>query len=214
MSLCYEGREAPWRPCRAYRFITEVYDNSFRTIQTVVQSRTHQQERVIFIKMSKHHEQPSGYQPGPPYPTSPAYNPHAEPSPAGFTYPQQSLGGAYPGPPQSYPGTQQPHNITQPNIVLVQPSHPSTYVMTTAVPVISTGMLPSDPARVTCPSCREMITTRVDRKASTRTHLIALTCCLLLLWPCCLLPYCMKSCKNANHYCPRCGAFVGQGLNL
>lgn len=29
------------------------------------------------------------------------------------------------------------------------------------------------------------------------------------LIPCAIMPYCMTSCQNGNHYCPNCGSFVG-----
>nr|ABP87892.1 IP16855p [Drosophila melanogaster] len=51
---------------------------------------------------------------------------------------------------------------------------------------MSTSVGP-EPCIVVCPSCRQQVTTRVEPKATTKTHLIALIMCLTFLWPC-LLP--------------------------
>ncbi|KPJ20400.1 Lipopolysaccharide-induced tumor necrosis factor-alpha factor [Papilio machaon] len=66
-----------------------------------------------------------------------------------------------------------------------------------------------DPTRLTCSSCGATIISRVERKATTKTHIIALVLCLFLCWPCVCVPYCMNSCQNADHYCPNCNAYLG-----
>ncbi|XP_063616092.1 lipopolysaccharide-induced tumor necrosis factor-alpha factor homolog [Cydia splendana] len=66
-----------------------------------------------------------------------------------------------------------------------------------------------DPTQTTCRSCNQNIVTRVERKASTRTHIIAALLCIFLCWPCVCVPYCMDSCLNTDHYCTNCGAFIG-----
>lgn len=33
------------------------------------------------------------------------------------------------------------------------------------------------------------------------------------LVPCALIPYCVESCQNGNHYCPNCGKFMGTYTN-
>ncbi|XP_049818829.1 uncharacterized protein LOC126264134 isoform X2 [Aethina tumida] len=49
--------------------------------------------------------------------------------------------------------------------------------------------------------------TRLER--STATHFTAILLCLCYCWPCCLLPYCMKSCYNVVHTCPLCQYYFG-----
>ncbi|KAG5675422.1 hypothetical protein PVAND_005328 [Polypedilum vanderplanki] len=66
--------------------------------------------------------------------------------------------------------------------------------------------------RLTCPSCHAVINSRVEHEASTKTHIIALVLCLLTGCLCCI-PYCVDSCKNANHYCPNCQSFLGSYNN-
>lgn len=93
-------------------------------------------------------------------------------------------------------------------------------------------MVGPTPTMTVCMQCHQNVLTRLEYEATTRTHLMALTCCifgygwnvLLLqnnklkintnknhfsLIPCAILPYCMTSCQNGNHYCPNCGSFIG-----
>ncbi|XP_041973084.1 lipopolysaccharide-induced tumor necrosis factor-alpha factor-like [Aricia agestis] len=65
------------------------------------------------------------------------------------------------------------------------------------------------PSQVTCPSCKSSIMSKVKHKPTTKTHLIALLLCLCLCWPCVCVPYCVDSCRNADHYCPSCNAYIG-----
>ncbi|XP_017490198.1 PREDICTED: lipopolysaccharide-induced tumor necrosis factor-alpha factor homolog [Rhagoletis zephyria] len=61
--------------------------------------------------------------------------------------------------------------------------------------------------KLRCPQCKCMVETKVRHRSTTKTHLA----CLLLSWSCicCCLPYCMDTCRNANHFCPMCGTFLG-----
>ena len=47
------------------------------------------------------------------------------------------------------------------------------------------------PRRVICQYCGYDIITAVDRHPGSGAHLCALGLCLLGLWPCCLIPYCV-----------------------
>lgn len=64
--------------------------------------------------------------------------------------------------------------------------------------------------KVICPSCGKKVETIIKYQAGKWTHLYAVLlscgfiCCL------CCIPYCKKSCKNANHYCPNCDAYIGR----
>ncbi|XP_070506893.1 lipopolysaccharide-induced tumor necrosis factor-alpha factor homolog [Chironomus tepperi] len=76
------------------------------------------------------------------------------------------------------------------------------------VTIIANTIYGPDPKVITCPSCGQMVTTRIDYESSTKTHLMAGLLCLLI-WPCFWLPYAIDSCKNANHLCPSCNAYLG-----
>ncbi|KAJ8970698.1 hypothetical protein NQ317_000596 [Molorchus minor] len=88
------------------------------------------------------------------------------------------------------------------------PGSPSV-VHVMATPPLVLGPLP---ASLTCPSCHAQITTNVESESNTRTHLFALILCLVF-FPCVCVPYCIDSCKNQNHYCPHCHAFIGRHEN-
>ncbi|CAG9854525.1 unnamed protein product [Phyllotreta striolata] len=66
-----------------------------------------------------------------------------------------------------------------------------------------------DPLYLICPVCRIIVMTQIERERSAITHWIALILCLFLCWPCCLLPYYMKSCSYTYHSCPNCGHYFG-----
>ncbi|XP_026750313.1 lipopolysaccharide-induced tumor necrosis factor-alpha factor homolog isoform X2 [Galleria mellonella] len=104
----------------------------------------------------------------------------------------------YPGPPQSEPSVQHVHLI--PGTVTV--THPP------AVVVIAQQMGP-EPAITVCKTCNHQIVTRTDQRPTMRTHLTALLLLLLGCWPCVCVPYCVNSCLAVDHYCTRCGAYIG-----
>ncbi|CAB3258140.1 unnamed protein product [Arctia plantaginis] len=81
------------------------------------------------------------------------------------------------------------------------------------VPVVVGRQMGPKPASLSCPSCHAQITTRVERKTTTKTHLFALLLCFLGCWCCVCVPYCMDSCQNADHYCPSCNAYIGSYSN-
>ncbi|XP_014477179.1 PREDICTED: lipopolysaccharide-induced tumor necrosis factor-alpha factor homolog isoform X1 [Dinoponera quadriceps] len=68
---------------------------------------------------------------------------------------------------------------------------------------------PRVPTTAICPRCAGLIITTVIVRRSTYTHLTALTLFLFGCWPCCMLPYCIDSCNNTDHYCPLCHAHLG-----
>ncbi|KAJ8726872.1 hypothetical protein PYW08_015269 [Mythimna loreyi] len=82
----------------------------------------------------------------------------------------------------------------------------------TVVPVMVAQQMGSKPTATTCPSCNQEIITRVEYKATTKTHLFAVLLCIVF-WPCVCLPYCIDSCRNADHYCSNCDAYIGSYKN-
>ncbi|XP_055854581.1 lipopolysaccharide-induced tumor necrosis factor-alpha factor homolog isoform X1 [Episyrphus balteatus] len=92
-----------------------------------------------------------------------------------------------------------------------QPAPPAAAVIISSQPTNVQYVTPVGPtsSRVTCPSCRADVQTRLQHEPTTNTHLMALCLFCFLCWPCVCLPYCMDSCQNANHYCPNCNAFIG-----
>lgn len=136
----------------------------------------------------------------------PTYPPTSPPP-----YPGNDSGHApYPGP----PGPSGPHIPQGPTVY--QPVTGPTVV--TVGPGVVSGVIFGQqmgplPTRLTCRSCNEQITTRIEQKASMRTHMMALLLCVFGLWPCVCIPYCMDSCMNVDHYCTNCGAYIGTYQN-
>ncbi|XP_076764380.1 lipopolysaccharide-induced tumor necrosis factor-alpha factor homolog [Xylocopa sonorina] len=77
------------------------------------------------------------------------------------------------------------------------------------VVIVGAPQFGSEPQRMTCPHCHADISTRVENAASTQTHAFALILCILGLWCCVPLPYCMDSCMAQKHFCPSCNAYLG-----
>ncbi|KAI5641930.1 LITAF-like zinc ribbon domain-containing protein [Phthorimaea operculella] len=69
------------------------------------------------------------------------------------------------------------------------------------------------PVSMRCPSCGANITTITDHKSTTKTHIIALLLCAFIMWPCLLVPYFTTCCRDADHYCPLCSAYIGTYKN-
>ncbi|XP_034479230.1 lipopolysaccharide-induced tumor necrosis factor-alpha factor homolog [Drosophila innubila] len=137
----------------------------------------------------------------PPYSAMPAA-PHG-----GYT-PAQTYQ-AYPGGPTQpplYPPMPQPQAQAQ---TYAPPPPQQTVIIQTATHNLALG---SEPSRIRCPSCHADVVTTVNSSPSGRTHCWALIICLLF-WPCVCLPYCMDSCQNSDHYCPRCNSYIGTFQN-
>uniref|UniRef100_A0AAG5DXW5 LITAF domain-containing protein n=1 Tax=Anopheles atroparvus TaxID=41427 RepID=A0AAG5DXW5_ANOAO len=113
----------------------------------------------------------------------------------GYPHPQPSSY-AHPAPPPPYDANS---NVIPPPQVA-----PTTYVQ-----VVTRPQVGPDPAAMVCPSCTKHVVTRLDYESSTKTHIAAGLLCLFICWPCFWIPYVIDSCKNANHYCPNCGAYIG-----
>ncbi|XP_075687444.1 lipopolysaccharide-induced tumor necrosis factor-alpha factor homolog [Rhinoderma darwinii] len=62
-----------------------------------------------------------------------------------------------------------------------------------------------NPGLAVCPACNLPCTTNIKYKSGCLTTLL---CCLLFFFGCVLgcflIPCCVKSCKDVNHYCPNC----------
>ncbi|KAH8411076.1 hypothetical protein KR222_011756 [Zaprionus bogoriensis] len=78
--------------------------------------------------------------------------------------------------------------------------------------VVPTSPYGPDPQDVQCPYCHNYTRTRISYRPNSRTHLIALVLCLLQLYCCVCLPYCIASCMNTNHYCGLCDRYLGTYL--
>ncbi|XP_063374851.1 lipopolysaccharide-induced tumor necrosis factor-alpha factor homolog isoform X1 [Cydia amplana] len=129
----------------------------------------------------------------------PPYTDHPQPQSA-YPHPPQDANTGYPHPTAGYP-----HPQTGPT---VHPTAPGATVIAGPTIIVQTVVGPES-TRTTCRNCNAQISTRIDRKPTMKTHLMAMLLCVLGCWCCVCVPYCMDSCLDVDHYCPNCGAFVG-----
>ncbi|GLV45879.1 uncharacterized protein CBL_11676 [Carabus blaptoides fortunei] len=62
---------------------------------------------------------------------------------------------------------------------------------------------------IRCPTCHNMVLTKMRSSVNPNTHIFALILCGLGCWPCALIPYCIRSCQDIDHYCPICETYLG-----
>jgi lipopolysaccharide-induced tumor necrosis factor-alpha factor len=64
------------------------------------------------------------------------------------------------------------------------------------------------PTNLTCTNCRSQVTTVVNKQPGK----VAFAWALILGMSCglCCVPFCVDSCQDKIHYCPRCGAEAGK----
>ncbi|XP_035743333.1 uncharacterized protein LOC118451167 isoform X1 [Vespa mandarinia] len=65
------------------------------------------------------------------------------------------------------------------------------------------------PIATICTRCLALVITLTEVRRSNIVHLSAFLLCLCGCWPCCMIPYCLNSCKNTDHYCPICHTYLG-----
>ncbi|XP_056265702.1 LITAF domain-containing protein-like isoform X2 [Pseudoliparis swirei] len=71
--------------------------------------------------------------------------------------------------------------------------------------VVVAQRLPSDaPGHMTCTHCGNTVVTHVEHTSGLLTWLICGTLGLFMLWPFCLIPFCVDSCQDVKHTCPIC----------
>uniref|UniRef100_A0A3B5JUV9 LITAF domain-containing protein n=1 Tax=Takifugu rubripes TaxID=31033 RepID=A0A3B5JUV9_TAKRU len=113
-----------------------------------------------------------------------------------FLEPEGNMDKQLPVPP--YPGP--PLGVNQ--------DQPECFSIPVITNVVMVPQLQDVPGRITCPQCGQSIITTVDYKNGVLTWVICGALGIFGIWPCCLIPFCVPSCKDAEHTCPCCNAVL------
>ncbi|CAL1601863.1 unnamed protein product [Knipowitschia caucasica] len=106
------------------------------------------------------------------------------------------LSSPYPGP----PGAAR-NNLHQP----AQPIYDTAIEPQPQTMVVVSQSLPTDsPGEMMCPQCRINVVTMTEYKVGTLSWLIGGIIFLTCFLPFCWIPFCVPSCKDVKHTCPRC----------
>lgn len=160
-------------------------------------------------------EQPPPYdvqQPPGDYPVQSSSYGHQQPP---QNYPMQSSPHGYKQPPGEHPVQSSPYGFQPPPAGPPAQSSQSGIVFMQSLGGGTSGgtmnaAVGPGTQKIICPSCHDQVWTKVETKATSKTHLWALCLFCCLCWPLVCVPYCMTSCNNSCHYCPNCGAFIGE----
>ncbi|CAI5791988.1 LITAF domain-containing protein [Podarcis lilfordi] len=141
-----------------------------------------------------------GFQGAQPPPYTETTGIHAAPYPQPYPVP-----GTGPGPGPNMKGQQVPPYGMQPGVIGgPQP------VTVQAVYVQAPLVFHDRPVQMNCPACQKTILTRLSYTSGALTWLacggLFLVGCVA---GCCLIPFCVDSLQDVDHYCPSCNALVG-----
>ncbi|KAL6481877.1 hypothetical protein MHYP_G00099570 [Metynnis hypsauchen] len=87
--------------------------------------------------------------------------------------------------------------------VMVQPIH-QPIIQQTPGPVVMRPPLKDTPGRMRCTCCQQEMVTVTRGVNGALTWTIFATLLIFLIWPFCLIPFCVDACKDIEHSCPNC----------
>lgn len=114
---------------------------------------------------------------------------------------------AAPPPPPYYEPLPQLHPNPPSNII----QQPSAFYLGPITIPISVG---SSPTRLRCPNCQADVITQINHKSGCMTWALCGSICAIGLFaPCAwfgcqLIPFCIDSCKDVQHNCSNCKAYI------
>lgn len=154
-------------------------------------------------------DQKSPADPPPQYPGPPQGAPPQGAPPQGYPTQQAGYPPQQPGYPPQQPGypPQQGSYQSGSNVVITQPGN-TTVIMTTQL------TLGDNPATLTCPNCNNSVTSVVTKEMGLMVWLAAGGMCIIGLWPCACIPFCITDLYDSKHTCPVCKHHLGYHKKL
>ncbi|XP_073503824.1 lipopolysaccharide-induced tumor necrosis factor-alpha factor [Phyllobates terribilis] len=114
-----------------------------------------------------------------------------------------------PYPPPPHPGMEAKPMTPSPPY-MAQPLPVQTPVAVQTVYVQQPVVFHDRPVQICCPRCRSLTTTRLVHTSGALAWLSCGGLCLLGCgFGCCLIPFCIDSLKDVDHYCSSCQALLG-----
>lgn len=77
-------------------------------------------------------------------------------------------------------------------------------------PEVILTRLSASPQLVSCPYCKQNVTSEVRKKVGIKTCLACIGLFFIGCWFCCCIPCCVDSCKDSVHYCSKCNRLIGK----
>ncbi|KAB5523666.1 hypothetical protein PHYPO_G00155180 [Pangasianodon hypophthalmus] len=94
--------------------------------------------------------------------------------------------------------------IEQPPPPVIVQSAPAVAVVQPTGPLVMQAPMKSVPAATTCTFCQQQIVTMTRPVNGLLTWVIAGTLFFFCIWPFCVIPFFITSCKDIEHTCPNC----------